>query len=112
MNVPLMIHDVMGAWLHLLKIFIVPGVVLGAGLGWFVRRWISCPLVSYAAALALFYLVQGQHMFHRPLTAAEMALWAALLALPPILASVSAGYFGAHWLRSRRTSAVPPGGRA
>jgi hypothetical protein len=100
MKILLFAHDVIGVWAAQLKLVSVPAILVGVAIGYTVRRWIACLVVSYAAALGLIGIVP--HIRH-PLSASELMVWSAGLALPPILASMSLGYFAAHWIQTRRT---------
>src|SRR5450432_854041 len=99
MKILLFAHDVIGVWAAQLKLVSVPAILVGVAIGYTVHRWIACLVVSYAAALGLISIVP--HIRH-PLSVSELMVWSAGLALPPILASMSLGYFAARWIQTRR----------
>jgi hypothetical protein len=53
MKILLFAHDVIGVWAAQLKLVSVPAILVGVAIGYMVRRWIACLVVSYAAALGL-----------------------------------------------------------
>jgi hypothetical protein len=99
MKILLFAHDVVALWGAQLKLVSVPAIIVGAAIGYTVRRWIACLMVSYAAALGL---VSTLPQLHRPLSVSELVVFSAVLALPAILASTSLGYFAARWIQARR----------
>jgi hypothetical protein len=99
MKILLFAHDVVAVWAAQLKIVSIPAIIVGVAIGYTVRRWIACLVVSYAAALGLISIVP--HVRH-PLSVSELMVWSAGLALPAILASTSLGYFAARWIQARR----------
>jgi hypothetical protein len=99
MNISLFAHDTIGLWAVQLKVVSIPALIVGAAIGFTVRRWIACLLISYAAALGL--LSSLPHL-HRPMSISEWMIWSAVLALPAILAPMSLGYFAARWIQARR----------
>jgi hypothetical protein len=106
MKILLFAHDTIGVWAAQLKIVGMPAIAAGVAIGYTLRRWIACLFISYAAALGLVYILPG-HLLHRPLSAGELMVWSVILALPPILASMSFGYFVARWIQARRTKHRP-----
>jgi hypothetical protein len=102
MKILLFANDVVAVWTAQLTVVSLPAIVVGAAIGFTIRRWIACLVISYAAALGLVYSVPQFHPFHRPLSAVELIVWSAALALPAILAPTSLGYFVARWVRTRR----------
>ena len=101
MKILLFANDAIGLWAAQPKIVSIPALIVGAAIGFTIRRWVLCPLISYAAALGLVSAVPG-FLLHHPLSISELMIWSAVLALPPILASVSLGYFAARWIQTRR----------
>jgi hypothetical protein len=102
MKILLFAHDVIGLWAAQLKIVGVPAIAAGIAIGYTLRRWIACLVVSYVAALGLVYTVPYGRLLHHPLSARELIVWSAILALPPILASTCLGYIAARWIQARR----------
>lgn len=76
-------------WAAQLKLVSVPAILVGVAIGYMVRRWIACLVVSYAAALGLISIAP---LIRHPLSVSELMVWSAGLALPAILASMSLGY--------------------
>ena len=101
MKILLFAHDTIGLWAAQLKLVSIPALIVGAAIGFTIRRWIACLLVSYAAAVGLMSTLP--HL-RRPLSIGELMLWSAVVALPAILASMSLGYFAARWIRARRVN--------
>jgi hypothetical protein len=99
MKVLLFAHEVIGLWAAQLKVVCIPALIVGAAIGFTVRRWIACLLISYAAAVGVMGVLP---QLHRPLSIGELIIWSAVLALPAILASMSLGYFLACWIQTRR----------
>jgi hypothetical protein len=99
MNIPLLAHDTIGLWAAQLKLVSIPALIAGAALGFTIRRWIACLLVSYAAALGLMSTLP--HL-HRPMSTSEWMIWSAVLAMPAILTPMSLGYFAARWIQTKR----------
>jgi hypothetical protein len=89
MKILLFAHDVIGVWAAQLKLVSVPAILVGVAIGYMVRRWIACLVVSYAAALGLISIAP---LIRHPLSVSELMVWSAGLALPAILASMSLGY--------------------
>jgi hypothetical protein len=102
MKILLFAHDVIGVWAAQLKLVSVPAILVGVAIGYTVRRWIACLVVSYAAALGLIGILPHIRPLHHPLSVSELLVWSAGLALPAILASMSLGYFAARWIQTRR----------
>jgi hypothetical protein len=102
MKILLFAHDVIGVWAAQLKLVSVPAILVGVAIGYTVRRWIACLVVSYAAALGLISIVPHIRPLDHPLSVSELMVWSAGLALPAILASMSLGYFAARWILARR----------
>jgi hypothetical protein len=102
MKILLFAHDVIALWAAELKVVSIPAIIVGAAIGYTIRRWIACLLVSYAAALGLVNIAPHFRQLHHPLSVSELIVWSAVLALPAILASTSLGYFAARWIQTRR----------
>ena len=101
MKILLLAHDIVGLWGAQLKLVSVPAILVGAAIGFTIRRWIACLLVSYAAAVWLVSTVPLSKL-HHPMSVSELLLWSAGLTLPAILASTSLGYFAVRWIQARR----------
>jgi len=101
MKILLLAHDTTALWAAQLKLVSVPAILVGAAIGFTVRRWIACLLVSYVAAVGLISIVP-QSQLHHPMSVSELLIWSAALTLPAILASTSLGYFAARWIQARR----------
>jgi hypothetical protein len=102
MQVLLFAHDVIGLWAAELTVVSIPALIVGAALGCTMRSWTACLLVSYPAAVGLVYIVPNTRLLHHPLGVSYLMMWAAVVTLPAILASVSLGYFAARWIQTRR----------
>jgi len=107
MKAVLFVRDVAGIWQAELYLFSVPGVIIGAGIGYALRRWSVCLIVSIIAAFWFLHALNASRPLHphHQLTLTEMAGWSAVTTLPVILAATSLGYFAVGWLRYRRTKA-------
>ena len=101
MKILLLVHDVAALWAAQLKLVSVPAILVGAAVGFTTRRWIACLLMSYAAAVGLVSIVP-QSQLHHPMSVSKLLIWSAALTLPPILASMSLGYFAVRWIQARR----------
>jgi hypothetical protein len=99
MKILLFAHDTIGLWAAQLRLVSIPALIVGAVIGFTIRRWIVCLLVSYAAALGL---MSSLPHLHRPMSIGELIIWSAVLALPAILATMSLGYFAARWIQAKR----------
>lgn len=97
-------RDVAAIWHTELYLFAVPGIVVGAGIGYALRRWFLCLIVSAIAAYWFLHALNASRPLHphHELTLTEMAGWSAVITLPVILAATSLGYFAVVWLRYRR----------
>jgi len=102
MNTPLLMHDLIGVWATELKVISIPAIIIGAGIGLTIRRWIACALVSYGAAFYLVYTLPLFRQPHHAMSVSEVMVWSAVLALLPILALTSLGYFAVRWIQARR----------
>jgi hypothetical protein len=102
MKILLFAHDVIALWMAQLKVVSIPAIIVGAAIGYTIRRWIACLVVSYAAALGLVNFVRDTRQLHHPMSVSELLMWSAVLVLPAILASTSLGYFAARWIQTRR----------
>ena len=107
MNMFLLVPDLMKLWLYQLALFVIPASIIGAGIGWFVGRWYVCAILSYAAAIAVCNSHYIADRLHHSFDLVHLLGYSAVLAMPPILAAASAGYFVARKLRPRWTSRRP-----
>jgi hypothetical protein len=71
MKILLFAHDTIGLWAAQLKLVSIPALIVGAAIGFTIRRWIACLLISYAAAIGLMSTLS---YLHRPLSIVEVVL--------------------------------------
>jgi hypothetical protein len=104
MKIFLFARDVAGIWHTELYLFAIPGIVVGAAIGYALRRWFVCLIVSAVAAYWFLYALNASRPFHahHQLSQIELAGLSAVVTLPVILAATSLGYFAVVWLRYRR----------
>ncbi|MGV7216200.1 hypothetical protein [Bradyrhizobium sp. UFLA05-112] len=110
MKIFLFARDLAGIWQTELYLLAIPGIIVGAGIGYTLRRWFICLIVSAATAFWFLYALNASRPLHphHQLSLAELAAWSAVATLPVILAATSLGYFAVVWLRYRRAKLKAP----